>query len=178
MTISASKLQLTVGENVIITVKVGNNGPDTAEGVVLGFTVPDGFEFIDASVDSGTFSYDPPTRTVAWNIGDVPVGDPYMYVTLRTLFPGTSDVVARIIAEETYDPDDADKVITLAISVQQQISGEEVLKVSAQRVSMLPTGVPLVGLVLALVLLTVGFKLPKKKTKNLLGTNPPSFFNF
>jgi uncharacterized repeat protein (TIGR01451 family) len=154
---SASKTNLTVGENLTITVKVGNLGPDTATGVVVSYIVPNGFQYIGTTVDAGTYTYDPATRTITWNIGDVPVGDPYMYVTLKALQSGSFDNTARIVNETTYDPHPDNKSSSVTVTV----NNPEV-HAASNTVPMQNTGVPLVGLVLALLLVGFGFVRPKK----------------
>ena len=43
------------------------------------------------------------TRTITWNIGDVPVGDPYMWLSLKILRAG-SYLINPQLSTSTYDP--------------------------------------------------------------------------
>ncbi len=80
--ITSDKANPTVGDTVVYTLKVGNKGPDAAKDVVMTYVIPEGLEFVGANVDVGTYTYDSATRTIIWNISDVPVGDPNMRLSL------------------------------------------------------------------------------------------------
>ena len=159
-----SKTHLTVGENVIITVKVGNNGPDTAQGVIVSYTVPGGFKFVGVSADMGNIVYNPVTRTVTWNIGDVPVGDPYMYVVLKAVSSGTFKSTAEIIHETTYDPNTKNKASSAAITVQNpKHPVVPDVNPANKTIPLQHTGLPFVGFVLAVLAVFGGLAMPKRK---------------
>ncbi len=153
----ASKTNPYVGEIITITFKVGNHGPDTAQNVVFTLPIPDGMEFIDVTVDGGlTPTYDPITRTLTWNLGDVVVGDPTALVRVRVLRAG-SFVFAPSLSTDTYDPN-------LESSIQiVTVNAQNVPETNAQTVGMQTTGVPIAQLVLAVLLVLGGFLLPKRK---------------
>ena len=153
----ASKTNPYVGEIITITFKVGNRGPDTAQNVVFTLPIPDGMEFIDVTVDGGlTPTYDPITRTLTWNLGDVVVGDPTALVRVRVLRAG-SFVFAPSLSTDTYDPN-------LESSIQiVTVNAQNVPEANAQTVGMQNTGVPIAQLVLAVLLVLGGFLLPKRK---------------
>jgi uncharacterized repeat protein (TIGR01451 family) len=157
---TANKTKLNIGENVIITVKVGNNGPDTAQGVVVSYTLPKGFKFVCVTADAGLKPvYDPVTRTITWNIGDVPVGDPHMYITLKAVSSGTFENTAKIIEETTYDPNTDNKSSSITINVQKPSKH----KAHAATIPLHHTGLPLAGLVLAVLAVFSGLVMPKRK---------------
>ncbi|MBZ2165925.1 PQQ-binding-like beta-propeller repeat protein [Methanobacterium spitsbergense] len=99
----ASKANSTVGETIKLTFKVGNNGPNTAQNVVFTLPIPEGMEFVSANTDLGTFTYNPTTRIITWNLGDVVVGDPYLWANVRALNAGTYIFFPRLTTN-TYDP--------------------------------------------------------------------------
>ena len=69
-----------VGDKVTYTFKLGNKGPGIAKDVVFTYVIPDGVEFAGANVDQGTWTYNEATRTLTWTLGDVVVGDPYLWL--------------------------------------------------------------------------------------------------
>jgi uncharacterized repeat protein (TIGR01451 family) len=171
LTITPSKTNPMVGDTVIYTLKVGNKGPDTAENVVMTYVVPEGLEFAGANVDNGTYSYDPKTRTITWIIGDVPVGDPYMWLSLKVLSSG-SYLINPLLSTSTNDP-------TLNINTQSltfnaeatpnnnnntnnNTNNNNTVNAATNTVTMQETGMPLVALVLAILMIAGGIIGTKK----------------
>ena len=91
-----------VGESFVITYKLGNHGPDAAENVKITFKVPEGLEFTGVDVDNGSCNHDPVNRVVTWTLDSVPVGDPYLYLTVKALKGGKYTVVSKITST-TYN---------------------------------------------------------------------------
>ena len=83
--VTSSNSHPKIGETVKITFKVGNKGPDTANNVVLTLKIPEGMEYVSATADTGLFTYNPTTRTITWNISNVPVGDPKLILNTKVL---------------------------------------------------------------------------------------------
>jgi len=147
--ITSSKNNPYVGEIITITFKVGNHGPDTAKKVVLTCIVPPGMELVRISGD-GTFAYDPNTGLVTWNLGDVPVGDPYLFLDVKVLRTGKF-VFKPHVSTITYDPDLLNNIGTLTINAQEKT------------VPMQPTGIPMGIFALAVLMIFNGFIMPKRK---------------
>ncbi|MDI6724010.1 MAG: hypothetical protein QMD61_05135 [Methanobacterium sp.] len=152
-----SKTKLTVGETMVVRVKVGNNGPDSAQNVVVTYKIPAGMEFVSLTHEAGypAPTYDSATRTVTWNLGDLGVIDPWMDITLRAVGAGTTSSDASVISD-TYDPVPSNNVEAVTITVEQA-------KANAATVPMQPTGIPLAGLVLAVLMLSAGLFMQKRK---------------
>ena len=74
------------------------------------YVIPTGLEFAGAKVDMGNWTYDNLTRTITWIIGDVPVGDPLMNISLFVVQAGIYPL-NPLLSTSTYDP-------TLGSSVQ------------------------------------------------------------
>jgi uncharacterized repeat protein (TIGR01451 family)/fimbrial isopeptide formation D2 family protein len=151
-----------IGLNSIqqIIFKVGNYGPDTADYTNVTWVIPNGMEFVNATVDVGTFVYDPATRTITWTIGNVPVGDPFMWLFVRVLQEGNF-LVNPTLSTTTYDPTLGTNVQFSNICVQAAGGGEET--VAAATVGMQNTGVPIGMLVLALLAVLGGLIVPRRK---------------
>ena len=77
-----------LGETVKVIFKVGNKGPDTAKNVILTLKISEGMEYMSATVNTGLFNYNPTTRTITWNISDVPVGDPILILNAKLIKHG------------------------------------------------------------------------------------------
>lgn len=89
--VTFSTTNLVVGEDIVSTVKIGNNGPGKGTDIVLTYTLPEGMELMNIRTDplnQGTVKYNATTRTLKWTIGDVLIGDYYLYVTQRPLWAG------------------------------------------------------------------------------------------
>jgi uncharacterized repeat protein (TIGR01451 family) len=163
LTITPNKTSPVVGDTVIYTLKVGNHGPDTAKNVVMTYVVPEGLEFAGANVDVGTYTYDTATRTITWTIGDVPVGDPYMWLSLKILRAG-SFLINPQLSTTTYDPTLNTDTQSLTIHVAATTNNNTINTVNAatNTVTMQHTGIPLIGLILALFMVIGGMVSSKK----------------
>ncbi|MDP1552042.1 MAG: hypothetical protein Q8M06_03395 [Methanobacteriaceae archaeon] len=175
LTITPSKTNPLVGDTVIYTLKVGNKGPNTAENVVMTYTIPKGLEFAGANVDNGTYTYDPKTRTITWNIGDVPVADPYMWLSLKVLSSGTY-VINPTLSTSTYDPTINANTQSLIINAAATPNNNNTnntnnnninntnntVNAATNTVTMQDTGIPLILLIMALFLVIGGLVSSKK----------------
>ena len=156
--VSPTHINTTVGKVITITYKVGNNGPDSADDVVITYVIPKGLEFVSASSpDWAQPTYDAATRTVTWNLGEVPVGDPIMYLKLRVLRSGVFEIAPTIFSS-TYNGEDP--VVPITTISAKEASGNDV---SAQTVGMQTTGMPVGALVLAILMVFSGILLQKRK---------------
>lgn len=152
-----------VGDTVLYTLKVGNQGPDTAQDVVMTYVIPQGLEFAGATVDNGTYTYDASTRTITWTIGKVPVGDPYLWLSLRVAQAGQY-LINPTLTTSTYDPTLNTNTQSLTVNAQAAVEPETVnAQTETKTVGMQKTGIPVNYLVLALLLLIGGYLVPKRK---------------
>lgn len=148
--ITPSKKDPVVGETVIYTLKVGNKGPDAAKDVVMTYKIPEGLEFAGANVDTGTYTYDPSTRIITWTIGDVPLGDPYMWLSLRIVEAGQY-LLNPTLTTSTFDPTLNSNLQSITINAQ-----EETTVRAAGTISMQTTGAQLAGIAIAILLVLGG----------------------
>ncbi len=154
---TVNKNNPTIGETITITFKLGNKGPDGAEQVIFTFVIPDGLQFVDVSGD-GNYSYDAVTRTITWNLGDVPANtDPYLYLLVKPLHSGSFNINPEV-SLLTYDPD-------LSSNIQFATVNAVKPKVNAasKTIPLQHTGLPLAGLVLAVLAIFGGLVMPRKK---------------
>jgi uncharacterized repeat protein (TIGR01451 family) len=175
--ITPSKINPQVGDKVTYTFKLGNEGPGIAKDVVFTYVIPEGVEFAGASVDQGTWQYDNATRTLTWNLGDVIVGDPNLWLDLQVLSAGNFNMQPSV-SVSGYNPGLEDNIGYLLVNaVSAPIndgqgsgsgsgSGEGVTVNAAITTSTIPmqdTGLPLTGLISALLLVGSGLALSRKK---------------
>ena len=163
LNITTSNANPTVGESFIITYKLGNYGPDTAENVTINFQIPEGMEFVGITIDSGTWNYKTSTRTVTWTLDNVPVGDPYLYLTVKAIKSGTYSITPSITSDtynwNTYVP-------TLTISIKEATHSddpENEAKAATKTVPMQKTGTNIYHLLLATLLTISGLITTKRK---------------
>ncbi|MBP2045980.1 DUF11 domain-containing protein [Methanobacterium aggregans] len=158
---STSKNNPNVGEKVVVRVKAGNNGPDAAQNVIVTYNVPEGMEFVSLAWEAGYPApvYDPTTRTVTWNLGNLAVIDPWMDITLRAVSAGATSGDASV-SSDTYDPVSGNNLESGAISVEQvQVNAATV----DSTVPMQKTGLPIGMILTALLVLLTGFVMPRRK---------------
>lgn len=193
--ITPSKTRPQVGDNVTYTFKVGNNGPGIAQDVVFTYVIPEGLEFKGASVDQGTWQYDEATRTLTWTLGNVTVGDPYLWLNLSVLSAGTFNIQPEL-SVSGYNPELESNIGSLpvtAVSAPERDGSDDnssdsgsgsgsasagnnsssgstegatvhaVTTTTTSTVPMQDTGLPLGGIVSALLLVGSGLALSRKK---------------
>ncbi len=161
--ISSNNNNPNVGETSIITYKLGNNGPDAAQNVVTTILLPNGFELINIGGD-GTWIYNAATRTITWTMANVPVGDPYLYLTGRFTVPGTF-LFGSSINSDTYNLN-TQRVTPLTINAATQTSTSTSTSTSvkaANTIGMQTTGAPLLPLAIAVFSVLGGLAVNRRK---------------
>ncbi|MDO8870809.1 MAG: VWA domain-containing protein [Methanobacteriaceae archaeon] len=152
-----------IPNNVLIQFKLGNNGPDTAENVVVTWVVPKGMKFVSATPESGygTATYDAATRTLTWNVGDVPISDPYLNILLTLIEPGKY-LIDPSVASDTFNPTSTNitpaDVCAISTNGTNGTNGS-----SGNNVPMQDTGAPLALLAIAILSIVAGIIMPKGK---------------
>ena len=162
VTVTSSNNHPKAGETVKITFKVGNYGPDTANNVVLSLKIPEGMEYISATTDSGLFTYNPKTQTITWNIGDVPVGDPKLFLNVK--IPNTGNYTLQpTITTATYDPNIRINTGSTTIQTSNKTNNNTIPVVNAETIPMQPTGAPIIPLLVGSLMMVLGIANNKRK---------------
>ena len=146
--------EVKVGDKVIITITVKNDGPDTAENTRASIKVPKELEVLGYEPSQGT--YDPETGT--WDIGDVPPGEEVtLILTARAIADGKVIVEASVTCD-TYESDLSNNNASAEISIlpedETPAEGHELPKMHA-------TGNP-VAMVLLALLAVAGISIRRK----------------
>jgi len=182
LNVTSSKDNLNVGETSIITYKLSNSGSDGADNVKVSLQIPNGLEFVTASVDSGNWTYNSTTNTLTWTLANVPVGDPYLYLTVKPLSTGNYTILSFINSETANANTNTSPSITInaktpnnpnvptgnnttnTTTTTTPTNPTDIKTVSAvtNTIPMEHTGVPLAGLALA-ILAIFGGMLPRRK---------------
>lgn len=164
---TSSKTNPKAGETFTLTYKLGNNGPDAAENVTITIKLPEGFEKFEIKGD-GKWTYDPSTRTITWTLTNVPVGDPYLYVTGKLTNAGNY-IFNSAISSETYNLNtDGVTPITLKSKAQNNTNTNSTISISKANaaskttIGMQKTGLPLNYFILA-ILMVIGGLAPRRK---------------
>ena len=159
-----------MGETFLLTYKLSNNGPDNATNVTMSFQIPAGLEFITATVDNGTWTYNPANRTITWNLTNVAVGDPYLYLTVRASGAGSYSILPTITSDTFNQNTDPLTSFNLNVQTQNSDNGGSTANSATvnaasttKTVPMQTTGVPIAGLVLAVLAVLGGTLAPRKK---------------
>ncbi len=124
----------TVGQNVIFTITVTNNGPSAASGVTVTDSLPSGFAFVAAQASKGSLSGN------IWAIGDLANGEnATLMIMARVNSAGTYTNTATVSGNETdpapgnntsiitTEPDpQADLAVTKTVSNPTPVVGDSV----------------------------------------------------
>jgi uncharacterized repeat protein (TIGR01451 family) len=161
--VTSSKSNPTVGETFVLTYKLSNSGPDNATNVTMSFQIPAGLEFVNATVDNGTWTYNPANGTITWTLNNVEVGDPYLYLTVKALGSGSYTIIPTITSD-TFNRN-TDPLTPFTVNVQAQKNSNNTVNAASttKTVAMKDTGLPLNYLVLAILAVISGFVMPRRK---------------
>lgn len=172
--ISDNNSNFEIGDLFSLNFKLGNYGPSNATDVKVKIYIPEGLEFVNATVDSGICCYDAATRNVVWTLPLVEVGDPYLNLYLRAL-KNNDYQLKPVITSSTYLLSTGSFINIFGLTVtaagepadsgNSTGSGFGVSSVTAasNTVSMQHTGIPLMGMVLAVLMLISGLLIPRRK---------------
>ena len=174
MNVTTSNGNPVVGQTFVVTYKLSNNGPDNATNVVITLQVPEGLEFVTANVDNGTWTYNAANRTVTWTLTNVPVGDPFLNITMESLIIGTQTINSPSLTSETLNIN-TQNMPTLNINTRAQqnnnnggsvgniTNGSNTVNAATHEVVMQKTGAPFAELVLAILAVLGGVLVPRRK---------------
>jgi uncharacterized repeat protein (TIGR01451 family) len=109
-----------IGDEVVFTISVTNNGPGTAEDVVVTDPIADYMDVIEATTTRGNVSSE--GRTVIVTIGRVPAGDEItirirVRINERAQPPGGRNSVSLTTSSPGDDPSNNSSTVTFAIVV-------------------------------------------------------------
>lgn len=152
--ITSNKNNPKVGETFTLTYKLGNDGPDAADNVTITIPLPEGFEISQITGD-GNWTYNETTKTITWTFANVPKGDPYLYISGKVLGPGNY-LFSSSISSRTYSIN-SEGVTPITINAVNEV------KAASKTIPLRHTGLPLAGLVLAILAVFGGLLIPKRK---------------
>lgn len=139
-----------LGDSIQLTIKLFNQGPDTASGVSVNDKLPPGLSFISYWASSG--SYDPTSGW--WDIGNIPYNQTAILIikALASQLGISTNLVT--VNSLTYNPLTSTGVLSVHVTSDQNIDGEFV---KATTIPLQNTGMPVVPIILSLILILGGF---------------------
>ena len=175
--ISSSNINPKVGETFTITYKLSNRGPDNATNVMVTVPLPSGFVVSNIKGD-GNWNYNTVNSTITWTMNNVTVGDPNLLITGKTTSPGLY-VYTSSISSEIYDLN-TEGVIPITINTTNPINPINPIIIvtptttiniaipittlkSANTIPMQHTGLPVAGLILAILSVFGGSVMSRRK---------------
>ena len=164
--VKSSKSNPMVGETFTITYKLGNNGPDNATNVIMSIPIPKDFEIASISGD-GNWTYNPTTSIIIWTLSNVTVGDPYLYVTGKTTGSGVY-VFGSNITSDSYNLN-TQGVTPITVTSTNPTNPTTIpttntkLNAETTTIAMKHTGLPIAGLILAILAVLGGSVTSRKK---------------
>ncbi len=101
MTIMSNNIHPPVNKTVSLTYKLTNQGPDSADNVVVTIPLPKGFN-PSMITGNGFWNYNPQTNTVTWTFANLEQAVKYLFVTGKFTNPGTYKFNANLTTD-TYN---------------------------------------------------------------------------
>ncbi|NDV17226.1 DUF11 domain-containing protein [Muricauda sp. TY007] len=91
-----------VGDEIVFTIEVSNNGPNDASGLIIEDKLESGYAFVSATVTSGIYD----EIAGSWDLPAVSNGSTQtLEIRARVLSSGNYQNTAELTALDTYDPD-------------------------------------------------------------------------
>ncbi len=147
---------LTVGQPVTFTITVTNNGPNTATGVFVTDKLPSGLTYQSSSATKGSYN----SGTGIWTIGSMLNNTSETLTLIAMVGAQGSYENTATVGSESYNPNTGNNSSSATVVVQTP-SGPSV-EAAESTIPMQTTGIPLVGLIIAVLLLTLGYTKTKK----------------
>jgi uncharacterized repeat protein (TIGR01451 family) len=158
LTKTVSNSSPVVHETILYTLIVQNHGPDAATLVQVTDVLPlGGLTFVGVeSVDYGSYA------NGIWTIPSLP-SNTVAQLVLRFTVDRTGTIENKAtVTSLTYDPEQY--LTTRTVTIQaRDLPQHSTESVNAQTVGMQKTGIPIAGILLAILLVTAGLILPKRK---------------
>ena len=154
LNIFSSDLHPSTGEIFTLTYKIGNNGPDNATNVIINIPLPAGF-ILNGITGDGTWIFNAANSSIIWTLANVPVGDPYLYISGKFNKPGAY-VFSSSISSNTYN-------INTQGTSSITINAVQAVNAAGKTVGMQNTGLPINYLILAILAVYGGILVPKRK---------------
>ena len=160
------------GKNFTVTYKLGNYGPDNATNVTITIPLPNGFTVSNISGDG---NWTITGKTITWTLTNVPVGDPYLYVSGWLDHSGNFVFNSSITSENynitrgvtpltinTAENDNITPIVTPSTNNTAKAASNTRL-ISSKTVGMQNTGLPIAWLIVAIFAVFGGLLTPKRK---------------
>ena len=166
--ITSSNNNPKVNEPFTITYKLGNNGPDSASNVTMTIPLPSDFILTNITGD-GNWTINKTTNIITWTLTNVTVGDPYLYITGNINKNGVY-VFGSNITSETYNLN-TQGVTPITITSTNPVNPtrpttpntKTTLNADTTKIPMQHTGLPITGLILAILSVLGGSIMSRKK---------------
>lgn len=161
--ISSSPAKPEVGEPFTVTYKLGNKGPDTAKNVIIYILLPKEFK-ITKIIGDGTWKISSATGQLIWKLKSVPIIDPHLHITGIAATSGEY-IFSSFLTSETFNLNrNILQSFTVNVNSESHFNpvNPEEAGAESNTVPMQVTGVPVVGLVLGLLLVSLGILIPRK----------------
>lgn len=155
ITKTANPTKLTVGQKVTFTIKVTNNGPDTATGVFVKDKLPSGLTYLSYSSTKGSYN----AGTGIWTIGNMNAGtSETLNMIALTKAAGSYENIA-IVGSNSINPGNNSSTSTIVVNKP----GSNGTPVHGKTVPLQRTGIPLAYAALAMIMILAGYLIPKRK---------------
>lgn len=158
--IKSDKVNPKVNKTVKLTYKLGNDGPDAAENFTVTIPLPKGFK-ISMITGDGLWKYNPITNTITWKHTTLSQTSQYLNITGEFKTPGTYQFNANITTD-TYNLN-TKGITPLTLKVLEEPTPVNPTNNTTNKINMNDTGVPLLALVLAVLLILGGIIVSRRK---------------
>jgi uncharacterized repeat protein (TIGR01451 family) len=157
-----STINAVVGEQFSYILTVINHGPHSATGVQVTDILPAGLTFNGYTASQGTYNH----VTGIWNVGTVLNGASAVlriFVTPQESLVGTDIINSARISAQNENNTLTPEIVNATVHIEAAENNTNNVSAASESVSMQHTGVPLVGLILAILMVLGGSVISRRK---------------
>jgi LruC domain-containing protein/uncharacterized repeat protein (TIGR01451 family) len=109
LSITQSNLNPLYGENVTFDVQLTNNGPSTSNQAYVNFLNYSGFQFVQATPQTGNFS------VMSWSVGSLGANQTTSLSLVMKVVENNQHQISAVAGQQSYDPNPANNTVTLTL---------------------------------------------------------------
>ena len=144
---------------ILLTINVRNNGPETAINTVVNDILPPELKYLSYVCNYGTYN----KQTGVWSIGNLPSGTLATLIIKCILTHGFGFTNIAVVSSSSLDPNLNNNMVSLTKNYQHLIGINNGNDRNEKLIPMQKTGIPFIPLFTGIIIVMGGFVITKRK---------------